>query len=92
MKLLPDYSKRVYGLDVFRAIAILFVVHGHGTFMLQGSPLEKFPWIKLIDGVDLFFVLSGFLIGNILLKIVHENNYQLSVNTILHFLKNMIIL
>ncbi len=67
LSLKPDYSKRIYGLDVFRAIAILIVVTSHGWFILQ-PPLDAFPWIKLPDGVDLFFVLSGFLIGSMLLK------------------------
>jgi peptidoglycan/LPS O-acetylase OafA/YrhL len=87
MNFLPDYSKRVYGLDVFRAIAITLVVHAHGSFMLKESPLEKFPWIRLIDGVDLFFVLSGFLIGGILLRMVQENHFVLSWRQVLIFWK-----
>ena len=87
MNFLPDYSKRVYGLDIFRAIAILLVVQGHGGFMLKGTPFENFPWIRLIDGVDLFFVLSGFLIGSILLKMVQESNFVLSWKQVLHFWK-----
>ncbi len=87
MKILPDNHKRVYGLDIFRAIAIILVVQSHGSFMLKGTPLEKFPWIRLIDGVELFFVLSGFLIGSILLKIIKRNNYQLNLKDILNFWK-----
>jgi peptidoglycan/LPS O-acetylase OafA/YrhL len=68
LKLNVDYSKRVYGLDVFRAAAILSVVMGHGGFII-GKAVPGFPFIKLIDGVELFFVLSGFLIGTILTKI-----------------------
>lgn len=66
-----DYGKRVYGLDVFRAVAILIVVISHGGFLLTG-PLDAFPWIPLPDGVDLFFVLSGFLIGSMLLKEISQ--------------------
>lgn len=69
----PDYSKRVYGLDVFRAVAILLVVISHGGFMIDQA-LPGFPYVKLIDGVELFFVLSGFLIGTILLKIYSEKH------------------
>lgn len=61
-------SKRIFGLDIFRAVAIIIVVMVHGGFMLDGSRLEGFPFFNLIDGVDIFFVLSGFLIGGILLK------------------------
>ncbi len=87
MNFFPSYKNRVYGLDVFRAIAIILVVHGHGKFMLEGTFLEKFPWIPLIDGVDLFFVLSGFLIGKILLQTIHENDYRLDMPTIGTFWK-----
>jgi peptidoglycan/LPS O-acetylase OafA/YrhL len=62
---------RVFGLDIFRAVAILLVVLAHGKFLLDDTRLEGFPYIKRIDGVDLFFVLSGFLIGSILLKDIH---------------------
>jgi peptidoglycan/LPS O-acetylase OafA/YrhL len=61
-------SERIFGLDVFRALAIVLVVMGHGSFMLNGTMLEGFPFFKMIDGVDMFFVLSGFLIGGILLR------------------------
>ncbi len=80
-----DYSKRVYGLDVFRAIAILVVVLTHGGFLLTG-PLNAFPWIKLPDGVDLFFVLSGFLIGSMLLKQL-ETSPDFTGKDLLHFWK-----
>lgn len=63
-----DYKNRVFGLDLMRALAILFVVIGHGGFILEKTQ-TGFPWIRLMDGVELFFVLSGFLIGGILIKI-----------------------
>lgn len=63
-----NQNTRVFGLDVMRAVAIIMVVIGHGSYMLNDTCIEGFPFIRLIDGVDLFFVLSGFLIGGILLK------------------------
>lgn len=66
-RLKPDYDKRVYGLDVFRAIAIILVVISHGAFIVNLFA-PGFPYVRFIDGVELFFVLSGFLIGSILLK------------------------
>jgi peptidoglycan/LPS O-acetylase OafA/YrhL len=65
----PDVSRNV-GLDVCRASAIVLVVGGHSVGYLE--PL--FP--NLVDtmkcgafvGVELFFVLSGFLIGQILMR------------------------
>lgn len=59
---------RLHGLDTLRALAILAVMFYH--LNLQGllppalDPFAKMGWI----GVDLFFVLSGFLIGSQLLK------------------------
>jgi peptidoglycan/LPS O-acetylase OafA/YrhL len=69
-----DYASRVFGLDVMRALAIIFVVMGHGGAMLGKADIG-FPWIKLIDGVEMFFVLSGFLIGGILIKTFGDNAF-----------------
>ncbi len=66
-RLNPDYRNRVFGLDLMRALAILFVVIAHGSMLEKAN--TGFPWIRLMDGVELFFVLSGFLIGGILIKI-----------------------
>ena len=60
-----DYSKRVFGLDLMRAIAIINVVIVHASWM---NIFPNYPWIPIIPGVELFFVLSGFLIGTILLN------------------------
>lgn len=61
-------ENRIFGLDILRAFAITLVVMGHGKFMLNNTIMEGFPFFRMIDGVDIFFVLSGFLIGGILLK------------------------
>jgi peptidoglycan/LPS O-acetylase OafA/YrhL len=59
---------RFHGLDTLRALAIVFVMLYH--LSLQGLlptvilPVARVGWA----GVDLFFVLSGFLIGSQLLK------------------------
>lgn len=79
-------KRRVFGLDVFRAAAIIFVVLGHGNFLLQNTFLEGFPYIKMIDGVDLFFVLSGFLIGGILLKEINKKK-NFGINDLTTFWK-----
>jgi peptidoglycan/LPS O-acetylase OafA/YrhL len=51
-------SKRNFGLDLARAIAIAMVFLSHGVSALD----------TLGVGVDLFFLLSGFLIGRIYLR------------------------
>ena len=61
---------RTFGLDVLRFLAITMVLIEHGRTLLK--PLtEKTEILKLggFWGVELFFVLSGFLIGRILLRL-----------------------
>ncbi|MFN8308426.1 MAG: acyltransferase [Chitinophagales bacterium] len=75
---------RVFGLDVLRAAAILFVVLEHADFLLPA----KYRFITryvVFDGVTIFFVLSGFLIGGILIRELehHEPDGAL----LLHFWK-----
>ena len=70
-----DYSKRVFGLDVLRAIAIFIVVNGHGGF-LRGDIFYFIPNFAIVDGVELFFVLSGFLIGGMLLRQLNDKPFS----------------
>ena len=61
---------RLLQLDILRGVAILLVLGSHppipginaGLLSLLASKLEFIGW----SGVDLFFVLSGFLIGGLL--------------------------
>jgi peptidoglycan/LPS O-acetylase OafA/YrhL len=60
----PTHSTRIEGLDTLRALAIVLVVLHH--YVLFVSRSDTFGWIGNIGwtGVDLFFALSGYLIGN----------------------------
>jgi len=62
----PSSPSRLPGLDTLRAIAIVAVMLFHLGWLLPKSfgPVSRFGWM----GVDLFFVLSGYLIGSQLLK------------------------
>jgi len=74
--------ERIPALDGIRGTAIALVLLWHGFFSqitsLPNHPhlahivaLGRFTW----SGVDLFFVLSGFLIGGILIDAVGREHY-----------------
>ena len=66
---MPTHKPRSVALDVLRAVAILLVLGSHIVPPLDESPMGAFVatwrqggWV----GVDLFFVLSGFLVSGLL--------------------------
>ena len=62
--------KHVYGLDLLRAAAIALVVFQHGALFFHLCYASPLIWTKAgTIGVTLFFALSGFLIGGILLDL-----------------------
>jgi peptidoglycan/LPS O-acetylase OafA/YrhL len=67
---------RIPSLDGLRAIAVLFVVFSHmlgtGGFL---QPAKTNPLYELGNlGVKIFFVISGYLITNLLLQELERNN------------------
>lgn len=73
---------RIPALDGIRGLAISLVLMWHGFCQILGAHPEHFWWSKLArlgmatwSGVDLFFVLSGFLIGGILLDVSDSPSY-----------------
>src|ERR1019366_1514205 len=68
--------ERVSELDGLRALAILLVVAWH--YLGVGDGAASIPWrIFMVGrtGVDLFFVLSGYLITGILLANAESSSY-----------------
>lgn len=64
-------NKAIYNnwLDICRGLAILLVLLSHGrTFLIPIAPSFQFFKFGGFLGVELFFVLSGFLIGSILIE------------------------
>jgi peptidoglycan/LPS O-acetylase OafA/YrhL len=65
--------QRVFGLDLMRALAVSSVLMGH--FCLQFEPpqwLARFAGSSAVLGVEIFYVLSGFLIGSIIIRLARS--------------------
>ena len=76
----PSDALRWTELDGVRGLAALLVVYQH--LFLRWVPASPKPvfWMRTLSGmswtgVDLFFILSGFLIGGILLRNRESENY-----------------
>lgn len=67
-------NQRIPELDGIRGLAILLVIVWHyGNNQIVANDFSFLHWVRIStsffwSGVDLFFVLSGFLLGGILLK------------------------
>lgn len=63
-----NYDNRIFGLDIMRAVAILMVVFSHALWILPRTKNLVTEVLSLsgLLGVEIFFVLSGFLIGRII--------------------------
>jgi peptidoglycan/LPS O-acetylase OafA/YrhL len=63
-------NKRVFGLDIMRAAAILLVLLSHTVFILPIDEKDRFFILIFCGfvGVEIFFILSGYLVGGILLR------------------------
>jgi len=80
-------SERLYGLDHLRALAILLVLMYHYRAFKHPAWIDaigRFGW----TGVDLFFVLSGFLIsGQLFTEIKRSGNISLKTFFIKRFFR-----
>lgn len=87
MSLEKHNNHRIFGLDVVRALAILLVLFSHIYYLIDSSNplLISVSGLFGFAGVELFFVLSGFLIGSILLKMFLADDF--SVSNLFVFLK-----
>ncbi len=65
-------GNRIFGLDLLRAYAVWAVVYAHGYALLKDMVPNRVYSVPTLDGVSIFFALSGFLIGRILLQIFEK--------------------
>ena len=90
LKILTRSNENYAFIDGIRAIAVLWVIVFHSwlfQYISMGNSITGiynyplFYWVPKGDlGVDLFFVISGFLIGRIILK-------EIKTNTVFNFKK-----
>ncbi|HNP32110.1 MAG TPA: acyltransferase [Flavobacterium sp.] len=68
-------AKRFFGLDFLRALSISLLLFSHSSWIYNSTSLfGRMQDASGFLGVELFIVLSGFLIGGILYKqFLHEN-------------------
>ncbi|MBS1550152.1 MAG: acyltransferase [Bacteroidetes bacterium] len=63
-------ENRIFGYDLVRSVAVMLVLFGHSIGLIySGSDSFYFSFLSGFFGVELFFVLSGVLIGNILIRV-----------------------
>lgn len=77
-------ENRIFGLDIVRAYAILTVVIFHGEDLLP-KEVQNIIRVFIMDGVTVFFCLSGFLIGRILIESIQ--NERISSRLMFNFWK-----
>jgi peptidoglycan/LPS O-acetylase OafA/YrhL len=80
-------ENRIFGLDLMRAMAILMVVFGHCVwiFPITNGLFHQLLVLSGFFGVEVFFVLSGFLIGKILYQLYLKEDF--TFKTVFYFLK-----
>ena len=64
-------TRHAFGLDLVRALAVSSVLLAHGSlFFTETYPAARYLLIVFgVCGVEIFFVLSGFLVGRQLLRV-----------------------
>ncbi len=85
-----SHKHRLNGLDTLRAIAIIIVLIYHYKVVVSRENLFGFISSLGWAGVDLFFVLSGYLIGNqILSALSRGQDFSLKLFYIRRFLRTL---
>ncbi len=80
-------NQRIFGLDFMRAIAILMVLCSHILWIYPSNNnlISQVCMLFGFWGVEIFFVLSGFLIGKILYRSYIQDDF--TIYKVFYFLK-----
>ena len=80
-------QNRIFGLDAMRTVAIMLVLIGHCVWIFPTGNVLIHQLLVLSGffGVEIFFVLSGFLIGKIVYQLYVKEKFSLS--SVFYFLK-----
>ena len=68
------YIKYIPEIDGLRCLAVLSVIFYHSEFSLFDETFFKGGFL----GVDIFFVISGYLISSIIIKSNQKKNFSLA--------------
>ena len=77
-------KQKNYGLDIARCCAIVLVFSSHSLLNLYSAKIP-YLWYLVFTGVELFFSLSGFLIGRMLIELFEKHQTELSFRHISNF-------
>jgi peptidoglycan/LPS O-acetylase OafA/YrhL len=71
-------DNRIFGLDAMRAVSIAMVLFSHSTVIYPQNEgvLSKLKDLSGFFGIELFFILSGFLVGSSIYKLFVFNDYN----------------
>lgn len=74
-------TERIFGLDFIRAFATLLVIASHGALLFPeyNNLITDALQLAGVFGVEMFYILSGFLIGGILLDLLKKEKFNFSV-------------
>lgn len=84
------HENRIYGFDIIRTIAVISVLYGHGALIFPGEKNSFYQQsYEFLDGVFVFFILSGFLIGQLLIYTIE--NKPINKETLITFWKKRLL-